>query len=130
MAVPQFDLCFDPSGGENLYEPTEPVAKKPRFGDKSSEEVDALIEERVPISTKRTTVTWVREFVDFCASSGIRAGLERASPNEICDALALCSVNARNRDGAPYQKPSLLALRSAMHRHIRISNCLFSTLCS
>ena len=51
MAVPQFDLCFDPSGGENLYEPTEPVAKNPRFGDKSSEEVDALIEERVPIST-------------------------------------------------------------------------------
>ena len=94
------------------------------LGDKSSEEVDALIEERVP------TATWVRVFADFCASSGIRVDLERASPNEICDALALCSVNARNRDGAPYQKPSLLALRSAMHRHIRISNCLFSTLCS
>ena len=49
----------------------------------------------------------------------IRVNLKEDSAEKIREALSLCYVNARGRDGRPYQKASLLGLRAAMHRHIQ-----------
>ncbi len=107
MAVPNFDLAFDPSGDEHACdESTEPMAKKPRFGGKSLEEVETLIEQRVPTSTKKTTATWVKVFEEFCVSSQIHLDREEPSAHvnvllflhDLFSLLPYLSCRDRNRN--------------------------------
>ena len=80
--------------------------------------VNRLIGERVPASTKRTTDIWLKMFRTFCDQAKLTVNLREDPAEKIAEALALCYVNSRGQNGQPCQRPSLMGLRAALHRHI------------
>ena len=57
-------------------------------------------------------------FRTFCDQAKLIVNLREDPAEKIAEALALCYVNSRGQNGQPYQRPSLLGLRAALHRHI------------
>ena len=128
MASPIFDLEFDTVDddletrkefeGASSLEHVEPPTKIARFASRSLGDVNRLIGERVPASTKRTTDIWLKMFRTFCDQAKLTVNLREDPAEKIAEALALCYVNSRGLNGQPYQRPSLVGLRAALHRHI------------
>ena len=128
MASPIFDLEFDTVDddletgkefeGASSLEHVEPPTKIARFPSRSLGDVNRLIGERVPASTKRTTDHWLKLFRTFCDQAKLEVNLREDPAEKIGEALALCYVNSRGQNGQPYQRPSLMGLRAALHRHI------------
>ena len=130
MASPIFDLEFDTVDddletrkefeGASSLEHVEPPTKIARFASRSLGDVNRLIGERVPgpASTKRTTDIWLKMFRTFCDQAKLTVNLREDPAEKIAEALALCYVNSRVQNGQPYQRPSFMGLRAALHRHI------------
>lgn len=124
MAIPIFSLDL----GDHLMDEapvnnaaaceSTPLAKRPRFTSNSLGDVDKLMEQRVPVSTKCTTNQWTSVFEGYCATTKLSVNLKIDPPAKICKALALCYVNSRTKAGEAYQRPSLTGLRAALHSHI------------
>eukprot|EP00117_Sycon_ciliatum_P031830 scpid108978/ scgid24826/ len=95
--VPSFDLDVEDEAMQG--EVMEPPAKRSRFGSGTMDGVHTLIDTRTPASTKRTAETWLKVFNDFCSSRKLGIDLSVDAPKKVCEALALCDVNARGPKG-------------------------------
>lgn len=117
MAVPNFahDL---PDSGEEFITVAPPV-QKARFAERSQDDVASLIQKCVPGSTRKTIDGWLKVFRDFCAGRNLVVDLAKNSSASIAKALPLCNVNASREHRKAYQKPSLMGLRAAVHRHLQ-----------
>ena len=125
MASPIFTLELDSDleidDGNDVEWPKEESSSEPpppkvaRFASNSLDDVAKLIDQRVPASTKRTTNRWLKMFESYCADAKLSVNLLEDSPEKICEALVLCYVNCKGQNGQPYQMPSLMGLRAALH---------------
>ena len=107
MASPIFDLEFDTVDddletgkefeGASSLEHVEPPTKIARFASRSLGDVNRLIGERVPDSTKRTTDIWLKMFRTFCDQAKLTVNLREDPAEKIAEALALCYVNSRGQ---------------------------------
>ena len=132
MALPIFTLELDSDleiddGNDVEWRKEEsssepPPPKVARFASNSLDDVAKLIDQRVPASTKRTTNQWLKMFESYCADAKLSVNLLEDSPEKICEALALCYVNCRGQNGQPYQRPSLMGLRPALHTGMKSIN--------
>ena len=112
MASSIFDLEFDTLDddletgkefeGASSPEHAEPPTKIARFSSRSLGDVDGLIGERVPASTKRTTDHWLKMFRTFCDQAKLTVNLREDPADKIAEARALCYVNSRGQNGQPY----------------------------
>ena len=125
MAVANFDMEFPDSSdaeeghGDYLESAEPPPAKKARYASRSTEDIEALIDQRTPNSTKKTRSVWVNVFRDYCRANWLAIDLTTDPPAKIAAALVQCYVNVRTKDGKAYQKASLKGLRAALQCEIR-----------
>ena len=107
---------------ESSSEPPPPKVARFALNSFDRDDVAKLIDQRVPASTKRTTNQWLKMFESYCADAKLSVNLLEDSPEKICEALALCYVNCTGQNGQPYQRPSLMGLRAALHTGMKSIN--------
>ena len=84
-------------------------------------DVDAVISDRTPKSTKDTTRYWVHIFDKFLKRSDVVLDLMSCTKEELCLALSRCYAGMRSQAGRTYQwrYNSYKAFRTAINRHLQ-----------
>ena len=89
---------------------------EPRFLVKSDAEVATLVEQSVPLNTRRAIDVWVSVFDDFCKEKNIEIDLTTCSAVDLNKALCHFYPSLRTKKGGVYKKASYFAAREALHR--------------
>ena len=92
--------------------------KVERFATISEEEVQELVRDRVPESTRRATDKWLRILQDYLREKGVSCDFASVSSQELAQILAELYPELRQQNGQPYSRSSLLGCRAALQRHL------------
>ena len=104
----------------NLIMAEEPAAKR-RFGSVGDTGIEEMLKGAIPTATSAANRYWLKVFDSFCRESeGVGAPLDFSvvTPSHLASVLEKFYPNVRKQDGTEYRKNSLLAARSALHRHL------------
>ena len=92
---------------------------KRRFNPVMDEDVEEILNERVPKSTKDCTSVWVRVFEAFVEENDeIECDLKVCSREQLAEVLCKCYVAMKKKDGTAYQRSSYNGFRAALNRHL------------
>ncbi len=83
-----------------------PPPKKARFATCGREEMDRIVDQRVPASTKQTTEKWLRVVDEYMKEKGMVWDLRTAKEEDIASFLERFYVEVRSKDGGFYSKAS------------------------
>lgn len=122
-SVPETSASEPSATAEVPAESEEPSAK--RFCHSSEEDRQKLIDHAVPQKTAVANAFWKRTLDDYCCSC---PDIKKAIDFKTVEAESLASilerffVDARRKDGQPYKKNSLKAVRGAVQRLLVAEN--------
>ena len=94
-------------------------ASAKEFVSTTSEDREKLLEDAIPKNTKSSTTQWVKIFELYCRSK--KDTEVKFSTIELADLAVLFEsfyADLRRKDGEQYRRNSLMACRSALHRHL------------
>ena len=96
-------------------------ASAKQFVSTTSEDREKLLEDAIPKKTKSSTTHWVKKFELYCRSK--KDTEVNFSTIELADLAVLFEsfyADLRRKDGEQYRRnsESLMACRSALHRHL------------
>ena len=99
-------------------EAMEPPLKQNRFATVDEDEIDQLLKDRVPLSTRHTTEKWLRVIEAYLKEKGTTVDFGTVEESVLASILQKMYVELRQRNDQPYGKSSLLGCRSDLHRHL------------
>ena len=100
------------------FEDGTPEAK--RFASACSEEIDEVLESRIPEATRKTTEKWVRVVREYVVEKKLDIDFEKATSEELGKFLESFYVEIRQKNGDVYSKTSMLGCRAAaIQRHLK-----------
>ena len=94
-------------------------ASAKQFVSTTSEDREKLLEDAIPKNTKSSTTQWVKNLEPYCRSK--KDTEVNFSTIELADLAVLFEsfyADLRRKDGEQYRRNSLMACRSALHRHL------------
>ena len=83
-----------------------------------AEDLQELIDETVPINTKRSTSWGTKLFEQYCERNKINVNYESIEEEELSQILKKFYSCIRKKDGSLYTPSALVGIRSAIHRKI------------
>ena len=96
----------------------ESASKRARFASLEDADLDVLVEDRVPKTTKRSTDHWMQTFQTYLEAKNVSFDMATCSKTELSSVLSSAYAELRRQDGQPYQRASLLGFRGAVHRRL------------
>ena len=93
---------------------------RPRFGDATKEELDALVRSAVPKNTRVATSFWINIFPEFCQERRVSIQFQTCTAEELIDALFRFYKGLRTKAGGFYKKLSYLSARGSIGRYFTV----------
>ena len=89
-----------------------------RFAQDSNEEEENCLRKSVPSNTRKMTALWLKVLIDYLFERQIKLDLKTCSEEELASVLVRLYAEVKTKNGEEYRRPSLLAMRAALQRHI------------